>query len=334
MSEAEGAGGSPTIDDGSVSLEELAHAVAFATGASPDAPPPPAARSVAEPEPDIDDVLAEEDPEFASSMSALKASADFANVEISDPGELAPLDAEPEAEPLPSGRIARLATTLRRWVHRGATFASKWIRWAVTVGSIELAKAVLARAKAAALGLIVLLKRFSGLPLAAKLLVLPFLALLAAAAGISWALWSGWSLSLNESPFLETLASVADAEFEVDPEGAIEEFDSPLRAAEHVVLLEKTVVNLRRVSGETTNPMGLFEFYVEASSREAAIELSDRKSESRDVVQRALETMSWAELEGESGKRRAKRIIRRDLNEMLTKGRVRNVYFKTVILKD
>lgn len=132
---------------------------------------------------------------------------------------------------------------------------------------------------------------------------------------------------------LNSFEEVASGSFAVRKEDGFEGFDSSLRHPEYVVLLKRVVVNLRRAFKSRKNPMALFEFYLEASTQEAAVELREREVEFLDRLQRTIETMTYRELNTEIGKQRMKVAIRRDLNQVITKGRIKRVLIKTMTLK-
>jgi flagellar basal body-associated protein FliL len=97
-------------------------------------------------------------------------------------------------------------------------------------------------------------------------------------------------------------------------------------------MIERIVANLRRNS-PSPNPMTMMELYIETSSQDAAIELRDREGEARDVIGRTLNRMPYDELTSAAGKNKLKVFLRQDLNSIMTKGRIRRVFFKSLILK-
>jgi flagellar basal body-associated protein FliL len=79
--------------------------------------------------------------------------------------------------------------------------------------------------------------------------------------------------------------------------------------------------------------MGVFAFYIETSNQESAVELKDRDGEARDVISRTLEQMSAEGLSSVDGKEKLKIVIRKNLNSILTRGQVRRVFIKNIVLK-
>ena len=98
------------------------------------------------------------------------------------------------------------------------------------------------------------------------------------------------------------------------------------------VLLEKIVVNLQR-SRRHRNPMGAFKFYVTVDSQETAVEVKDRETEVLDYVQRAVEEMSYEEVNGPGGRTQLKALVRGEINRLLNQGRVQDVFIEIMITK-
>lgn len=109
-------------------------------------------------------------------------------------------------------------------------------------------------------------------------------------------------------------------------------FSSP-RASQHVFLMKKMMANIRRSEGSGPNPMGAFEFFVEGTASDVMVEIKDREAEIEDLFLRTIEEMSYDRLDSGEGKQELNDRLRMELNQVLTKGLVRNVYLKTIILK-
>ncbi len=144
----------------------------------------------------------------------------------------------------------------------------------------------------------------------------------------------GTLLPKTEKPWVANFADYADGVFTYGPEGPFEDFNDPLLHPEFVILIERIVVNLARSeeARDSDNPMAAFELYLQTDNQEAAIEIKDRTVEIKDSLSRAVERMTYLDLAGEEGKAKLKLLIRRDLNGVLTKGKVRRVFFKTIVL--
>ncbi len=109
-------------------------------------------------------------------------------------------------------------------------------------------------------------------------------------------------------------------------------YDSP-RVKQNIMSMRRAVVNLKRSETSGPNPMAFFEFFAEGNSSDVVIELKDREYEVIDHVQRAMEEMTFNELDTIAGKQLLLEKIRKELNSFLTKGKVKKVYIKQAIVK-
>lgn len=141
-------------------------------------------------------------------------------------------------------------------------------------------------------------------------------------------------LPKTEREWIASFEEKADGVFTYDRNDPFEDFNDPILHPEFVVVIERVIVNLARTkeADEGANPMAAFEFYIQTDNQQSAIEVKDRNVEVRDVLARAVERMTYPELATEEGKQKLKLILRKDLNTIMTKGRVRRVYFKTIVL--
>lgn len=285
----------------------------------------------------LDRTLASEDPNFAASLREVHGEGGAADVDIDsiDIGEII-------REHSLKGRRRIILILFRRPYRRvkefAGSFGEKLARlktWLMPLFR-DGAKAGFVRLKQGLLTgfgkLKELLARFAALPKSSKLLMGAILLLAMAFFVVVRITFHGAFMPELKPGFLNSFAEVADKRYEYDPQEAWEEFNNPLLQPESVVLLDRVVVNLRP-PGDGSNPMGMFEIYVEGASHEAAVELKDREVEARDTISRTLERISYDELLTAEGKNKLKLILRKDLNAFLTQGRVRKVYFKTVVLK-
>lgn len=284
---------------------------------------------------DVDSLLAEEDPTFASSMAELQKQGSLITPET----DIDPLDLELLAKEKVPGRLRMILAWL---IHPGekATGKQRNLRGVILGIPLFLISAV-------RIGLLFFKNYFLGLLKSIRLGFTEFLKLpgkkkLIFFGGISFGVLALITLKVTigdrmnpflvGTKFLKSFSDAADAKYTFDEHDPIDDFTDPLFHPEHVVMFDKFVVNLRRpIDG--SNPMGLFEFYFEASNQDCAVELKDREGESRDVISRAIEQMSYNELATGEGKEKLKVILRKAVNSILTRGQVRRVFFKTVVLK-
>lgn len=138
----------------------------------------------------------------------------------------------------------------------------------------------------------------------------------------------------GEKEFLiASLEEWAVQSYKYDPESEMDSFyDSP-RTIQNIMSLPKMVVNIQPSPSSGPNPMAAMEFFLEGLSPEAIVEVKDRESEIRDLFQRTLEEMTYAELESTEGKQQLTEKLRQTLNMNLTKGKIRRVFIKEIVIK-
>lgn len=178
-----------------------------------------------------------------------------------------------------------------------------------------------------------LVKNVKEMPLSLKLAYAGLAAFMVLLGLVVTLLSGGRLLPDFEIKFVPTVAAGADHAWTIGGTEEWDDFYSPLRHPEHVILLDKVVVNLKKSESSDENPMGYFEFYLELNSREAAVETSDRMSEISDAVQRTAEAITYDEIITPAGKNKLKLVIRKNVNTILTQGRVRKVFYKSVVIK-
>lgn len=173
---------------------------------------------------------------------------------------------------------------------------------------------------------------FGAQPKKSKGLIIAVIVLAVASAVMTRIAIKGRFLPSLEKDFLVSFADGADAAYEFEAGEPWQDLNDPLLHPEHIVLIERLIVNLH-APGDGTNPMALLDLYVEGGTKEVAIEIKDRDSEVRDMVLRTMEQMRYEELATDAGKSKLKIFLRKNLNDMMTKGRVRRLFFKSIVLK-
>lgn len=290
---------------------------------------------------DIDKLLADEDPEFAQQLEEVRAVETDSSIEIessveTEDGEETAEAAQPEVKQ--SNIIFRLLGKARdKWdlfrIRQKTRFKALFYESIVFLKTKpkEFAFYLITQLKA-------LLQKIKDLINAlldlSRLQKITLLLLIAMGVGAVWLLKANlkgvWIPALQE-PIIQSLESVADAEFTFDPK-EVSQFYSAFPQERHEYLFDKIKINLRRTAGHA-NPMGAFELYVLLDSKDTAIEVRDREVEFFDLIQRTLEDESFESLEGEAGKNKLKSRLKRELNQKLTQGWVKDINFKTLILK-
>lgn len=282
----------------------------------------------------VDNLLAVEDPQFAASMKELRAQV------AEDAGNVVIDSLDLEEKPLTKFGLFRVRAKAKfdALIHSLTQFKNRLAHFRSSAGVVSK-DFILHAAKASGNGIKALggklkdlISAFKHLPTKSKLLVFATVLFGLLSITVLKIVLKGKYLPTLETHYLRSFADLANGSYKYDAHEPMEDFTDPFFHPEHVMLIDKIVVNLRRPE-DGSNPMGLFEFYLEASNDEGAIEIKDREIEVRDLISRTLERMSYEELVTVSGKNKAKLVLRKAMNQFMTKGRVRRVYFRNVVLK-
>lgn len=133
--------------------------------------------------------------------------------------------------------------------------------------------------------------------------------------------------------FVNSLDEWAEKTYNFEPNKDMESFYDSARVKQNIMSLKRIVVNVKPSQTSGPNPMAAFEFYIEGLSSDVTIELKDRESEILDLVQRMMEEKTFDELDSGEGKSRLNESVKKELNQFLTKGKVKRVYLKNAIVK-
>jgi flagellar basal body-associated protein FliL len=321
--------------DDIISLEDLVSAGAQASA-------PSAAEAVAT----IDQVLEVEDPSFAQEMKTIQSEAKVPAADIAvDAVVDTDVDALVQKEKLEQAsrglKKLKLLLIVRPWRKflngaRQIKTLGPWLKLtaipALKAGALKALQAVkdgfswaVAKIKAG-------FAWFRAQSRQSKILMVAVLLLAVATVAMARLAIRGGFLPTLEKDFLRSFADGADAQFTYGDDEKWQDLNDPLLHPEHIVLLERLIVNLRN-PGDGTNPMALLDLYVEAGSKDAAVEIKARDAEVRDMVLRTMEQMTYDELVTESGKNKLKVFLRKNLNETITQGRIRRLFFKSIVIK-
>lgn len=140
-------------------------------------------------------------------------------------------------------------------------------------------------------------------------------------------------LSPKDHLFMLSLEEMAQESFKYDPETEVEPFYESLRVSQNMIILNKVVVNIRPSTHSGSNPMAAMEIYVEGTSSDVLVEIKDRESEIKDLLQRDIEEMTFDQLDSTEGKQLLLEKLRRNLNKVLTQGKIRRAFIKTIVIK-
>lgn len=92
-------------------------------------------------------------------------------------------------------------------------------------------------------------------------------------------------------------------------------------------------VNIKRSQSSGPNPMASLDFYAEGTASDVMVEIKDREAEVRDLLQRTIEEMSFDQISSGEGKQLLCDKMRKEVNRILTKGKIRKFYIKTALVK-
>ncbi len=318
--------------DGTVSLEDLVRETAVAG--------PPVEESVGA----IDKLLEIEDPSFAAELTELRAQGGPASgdVTVAVDSDIDSILAQEKSEKaargfrkirlwlvvVPPRKITRTVSNLKAlkpWLILTVLPAVKDGAGSSLTGLKSSAKYALAKVKVG-------LNWFSKLSPPSKLLLVTVIVFAGASVAMVRVALNGSFLPSLQRDFLYSFADVADQSFAIGKDEGWEDLNDPLLHPEHIVLIERLIVNLR-APGDGTDPMALVDLYIEAGSQEAAVELKDREAATRDMILRTMEQTTFEDLSTDAGKNKLKVFLRKNLNDMLSRGRVRRVFYKSIVLK-
>jgi flagellar basal body-associated protein FliL len=137
----------------------------------------------------------------------------------------------------------------------------------------------------------------------------------------------------QEDLFINSMESWAQEKYLFTAEETLEPFYESTRVAQNIIALKKMVVNLKRSPGSGPNPMGMFEFYLEGVASDVVVEVKDREIEVQDLFQRTLEETTYDQAATAEGKQALCQRLRKEVNNLLTKGKIRRVFIKTFVIK-
>ncbi len=293
---------------------------------------------------DIDRLLAADDPDFAKSLDEVRAivpdvdvSIESISVEDSVEGE-----SEPPTSGTPPVQLSFVARQKLRWRLAWIGFRNRQRERLLAIAR-RLFVFLKTAPKEFLLFMLAMLKVFgkklAGLSASLRstswLQRLSFLLLVALGLGAAWVgvrnLKGIW-LPLLQEPVLSSFEPYADSTHAIAADDLGISFYTAFPQDRHEFLFIKMKVNLR-ATRENPLPMGAFEIIVEVDSSDSSIEVRDREVEFRDLLQRTLEEETFNDLATELGKTKLKSRIKRELNQKLTQGWVRDVSFRTFVLK-
>lgn len=270
---------------------------------------------------DIDQLLQKEDPEFFNKVSAIS----------SDKLSAAEID----------------ETDFRGFKRRFKDFALKWsIRISNSIRdlallcwrggkagfwkSVDAAKSGLAQLRSYLGHKQVLWSRLSrGLKLFFFLVVI---GTLGAGYAFYWNLKTHW-LFKTKDLFIASMEDRASEKFDLSDSEKLEPFFNSVRVTPNILLIQKSVVNIKPSASSGRNPMVAYEIFLEGINPDVVAEVKEREGMFRDLIHRTTAKFSYDELDTPEGKRELLRTIQQEINSVVQRGQIRAVRLKTIVLK-
>lgn len=287
---------------------------------------------------ELDQVLAQMDPEFAQNLENIQnvhpnteIHIETEQIEVDESGEII----EPTVAPKSSGIKGRLKAVKQAIQARLARIGdSIWHSLKTVPKQVAIAtfKTLAAGIKAILGAISKVVRGFFAFSTPQKLAALGVLGLSIAMLMVVKANLKGDWLPMLNDPLLTSFEPRADSVTEFDTKEKMISFSRAFPQDPEMFLFDKLKVNLRRNSSHA-NPMGAFEIFAQVDSHETAVELQTRQVELHDAIQRVFEGQQYEELVSDLGKNRMKGLIKSEINHELTQGWVVDVHFKTFILK-
>lgn len=150
--------------------------------------------------------------------------------------------------------------------------------------------------------------------------------------GYFFKLLKGGILAKEQKPFIYSMEELSEEKYFYEKEH-IEDFYSSPRFNQNLISLRRMVVNLKKSKNSSENPMGAFEFFLQGNSSDVMIEVRDRESEVLDTFQLEIRSFSYDDLDTFEGKTKLTEKLKNTINEILVRGKINKIYYKTFVLK-
>lgn len=275
----------------------------------------------------LDSLIDEQDPEFKSGIKEIapEAGADQFSIDLIDLDKLL----EEEAARSLKARFKRFRARARNFMTGVRKRLYHFLRHDVPqlgIWTLKSSKSLLERFQET-------LRKFGYKPLKYKLMFFGVLVCVGIFAGYVYVAVTKGIVPQDNDLFILSMEQIADHSDTYDPATESEALYDSTRAAQNVIILPRMVANVRRSPKSGPNPMVACELYIEGNSPDVVVEIKDREYEFRDVFQRSMEEMTAEQLESADGKKLLLEKLSREANRIVTKGRVRNIFFKNFIVK-
>lgn len=139
-------------------------------------------------------------------------------------------------------------------------------------------------------------------------------------------------IAKEQKPFIYSMEELSENKYFYEKD-QLEDFYSSPRFNQNLISLRRMVVNIKKSKNSSENPMGAFEFFLQGNSSDVMIEVKDRESEVLDTFQAEIRGFSYDDLDTFEGKTKLTEKLKNAINEILVRGKINKIYYKTFVLK-
>lgn len=139
-------------------------------------------------------------------------------------------------------------------------------------------------------------------------------------------------LSHEQRPFIYSIEELAENKYIIDQD-LFEDFYSSPRFNQNIISLRRIVVNLKKSKNSSSNPMVAIELFLQGNSSEVLIEVRDRESEILDLFQGEIRAFNYDDLDTVSGKNKLTEKLKFQIDQILVKGKINKIFYKTFVIK-
>lgn len=147
-----------------------------------------------------------------------------------------------------------------------------------------------------------------------------------------WVAKTNWIFQ-SKALFMTSFADRAEEAFTFDESDHLEPFLDNIRSTPNILLIEKSVVNIRPSASSGSNPMVAFELFIEGFNPEVVAEIKRREGFYRDIIHQTTSKFSYDELEYAEGKKELLGVLQKELNSVVQRGQIKAIRLKTIVLK-
>lgn len=139
-------------------------------------------------------------------------------------------------------------------------------------------------------------------------------------------------LPQEQRPFIYSIEEISENKYIIDQD-LFEDFYSSPRFNQNIISLRRIVVNLKKSKNSSSNPMVAIELFLQGNSSEVLIEVRDRESEILDLFQGEIRTFNYDDLDTVSGKNKLTEKLKFQIDQILVKGKINKIFYKTFVIK-